>query len=107
MLVQATTVFGGDAPIFSPLAARNGMATICEWDFMARQGCVIGFGPDLLALRRRTGDYIVRILEGADPGKLPIEQPDRFTLAVNLRAAAELGLEIPPTFLARADEVIE
>jgi putative ABC transport system substrate-binding protein len=107
VLVQATTVFGVDAPIFAPLAASHGMATICEWDHMARQGCVIGFGPDLLALRRRTGDYVVRILKGTDPGELPIEQPDRFTLAVNLRAAAELGLKLPPSFLARADEVIE
>jgi putative ABC transport system substrate-binding protein len=107
VLVQATTLFGFDAPVFSPLAAAHGMATICEWDFMARQGCVIGFGPDLLALRRRTGDYVVRVLKGAEPGELPIEQPDRFTLAVNLRVAEQLGLELPPSFIARADEVIE
>jgi putative tryptophan/tyrosine transport system substrate-binding protein len=74
---------------------------------MARQGCTIGFGPDVVTLRRRTGDYVVRILKGADPGELPIELPDRFTLAVNIRAAAQLGIELPPTFLARADEVIE
>jgi ABC-type uncharacterized transport system substrate-binding protein len=99
--------FAGDAPIFSPLAAGHGMATICEWDYMAHQRCIIGSGPDLLALRRRTGDFVARILKGGDPGEMPIERPDRFTLAVNLRAAAALGLELPPTFLARADEVIE
>jgi ABC-type uncharacterized transport system substrate-binding protein len=107
VLVQATTVFGSDAPIFSPIAARYGLPTMCEWDYMARQGCVIGFGPDVIALRRRTGDYVLRIFKGADPGELPIELPDRFTLAVNLRAAARLGLELAPTFVARADEVIE
>jgi putative ABC transport system substrate-binding protein len=107
VLVQATTLFGGDAAIFGPLAAGHGMATICEWDSMVRQGCVIGFGPDLRTLRRRTGDYVARIFNGTDPGELPIEQPDRFTLAVNQRAAAQLGLALPTTFLARADEVIE
>jgi putative ABC transport system substrate-binding protein len=107
VLIQATTLFGGDAPIFSPIAAGHGLATICEWDSMAREGCVIGFGPDLLSLRRRTGDYVARILKGADPGELPIERPDRFTLAVNLRVAAALGIVLPPSFLARADEVIE
>jgi putative ABC transport system substrate-binding protein len=107
VLVQATTVFGGDAPIFSPIAAQHGLATICEWDYMARQGCTIGFGPDVMTLRRRTGDYVLRILKGADPGELPIELPDRFALAVNLRIAAQLGIELPPSFLARADEVIE
>jgi putative ABC transport system substrate-binding protein len=107
VLVMATTLFGFDAPTFSPIAARHGLPTICEWDYMARQGCVIGFGPDLVALWRRTGDYVVRIFKGADPGELPIEMPDRFALAVNLRAAAHLGLTIPPSLLTRADEVIE
>jgi putative ABC transport system substrate-binding protein len=107
VLIQATTVFGSDAAIFAPIATGQGMPTICEWDYMARQGCVIGFGPDLVTLRRRTGDYVVRILRGADPGELPIEQPDRFTLAVNLRVAGQLGLALGPSFLARADEVIE
>jgi putative ABC transport system substrate-binding protein len=74
---------------------------------MAREGCVLGFGPDLVALRRLTGEYIARIFGGEKPGDLPIQQPDRFFLAVNLRAAAQLGLQLSPAFLARADEVIE
>jgi putative tryptophan/tyrosine transport system substrate-binding protein len=107
VLIPGNPTFSRDAPIFAPIAARHGLPTICEWDYMARQGCVFGFGPDLVTLRRRTGDYVVRILKGADPAELPIEQPDRFTLAVNLGVAAKLGLALSPSFLARADEVIE
>lgn len=107
VLVQATTIFGREASIFAPIATRQRLATICEWDYMAREGCTFGFGPDLAALRKRTADYIARIFKGADPGELPIEQPDRFTLVVNLQSAVQLGLELSPSLLARADEVIE
>ncbi|SEE82252.1 putative ABC transport system substrate-binding protein [Rhizobiales bacterium GAS191] len=107
VLIMGTTILAGDAPLFSPLAAERGIATICEWDYMAREGCVLGFGPDLVALRRLTGEYVARIFKGENPGDLPIQQPDRFILAVNLRAAAQLSLPLSPTFLARADEVIE
>ena len=67
----------------------------------------MGFGPDLVALRRLTGDYVARIFNGASPAELPIQQPDRFALAVNLRAALQLNLKLSPAFLAHADEVIE
>ena len=80
---------------------------ICEWAYMARAGCTLGFGPDLIGLRRLTGDYVARIFNGANPAGLPIQLPDRFTLAVNLRVAAQLKLQLPTVFLARADEVIE
>jgi putative ABC transport system substrate-binding protein len=107
VLVMGTTVFSRDAPLFSRYAADRGLATICEWDYMAREGCMLGFGPDVVALRRLTGEYVVRIFKGANPADLPIQQPDRFTLAVNTRAAAQLNIQLPLALLARADELIE
>jgi len=107
VLIMGSTIFSGDAPLLSQLATERGMATICEWDYMARAGCTLGFGPDLVGLRRLTGDYVARIFNGANPAELPIQLPDRFTLTVNLRVAAQLKLQLPTVFLARADEVIE
>jgi putative ABC transport system substrate-binding protein len=107
VLIMGSTIFSGDAPLFSQLATERGMTTICEWDYMARAGCTFGFGPDLVGLRRLTGDYVARIFNGAKPAELPIQLPDRFTLTVNLRVAAQLKLQFPTIFLARVDEVIE
>jgi putative ABC transport system substrate-binding protein len=105
--IMGSTIFSCDAPLLSQLATERAMAAICEWAYMARAGCTLGFGPDLIGLRRLTGDYVARIFNGANPAGLPIQLPDRFTLAVNLRVAAQLKLQLPTVFLARADEVIE
>jgi ABC transporter substrate binding protein len=79
----------------------------CEWASMARDGCLIGYGPSRLGLVRRVTDYITRMLRGTPPGELPIEQPTKFEVGVNLRTAKALGLTMPPTLLTLADEVIE
>jgi putative ABC transport system substrate-binding protein len=74
---------------------------------MARDGSLIGYGPNFAALWRRPADYVTQILRGAKPGELPIEQPTLFEFAVNLKTAKALGLTIPESALQRADEVFE
>ena len=67
----------------------------------------MSYSPDLVELRRRVAAFVDKILKGAKPADLPVEQPKKFELVVNLRAAKALGLVIPPSVLARADQVIE
>ena len=70
-------------------------------------GGLVSYGPDFLELYRRTAEFVDRILRGTKPGDIPVEQPTKFDLAINLKTAKALGIEIPPSILSRADEVIE
>jgi putative ABC transport system substrate-binding protein len=88
-------------------AAENRLPTIYERRDDAERGGLVSYAPDVEGQYRATAEYVVRILAGANPGELPIQQPTKFEMVINLKAAKSLGIEIPPTLLARADEVIE
>jgi putative ABC transport system substrate-binding protein len=96
-----------DAADLSRRALEIGLPTMCEWASMARDGCLVGYGPNYVALWRRSAHYVASILRRTPAGELPIEQPTVFELAVNLKTARQLGITLPPSILARADEVIE
>lgn len=80
---------------------------IAAWPIFARSGAICSYGPRLSESYRRLADYVDRILKGAKPADLPIEQPTKFETVVNQRTAKALGLTIPQSLLVSADEVIE
>lgn len=89
------------------LAAQHRLPSIWETSVYVRDGGLISYGPDFPDMYRRSAEYIARILKGAKPSDLPVQQPTKFRLAINLQSAKILGVTIPPTMLALADEVIE
>jgi putative tryptophan/tyrosine transport system substrate-binding protein len=89
------------------LASRHGVPTICDWRQFPAAGGLISYGPSRAGIFRELGIYAGKILNGAKPADLPVQQPTKFELVVNLNTAKALGLAVPPSILARADEVIE
>jgi putative tryptophan/tyrosine transport system substrate-binding protein len=89
------------------LANRNNVPAVSQTSFITRDGGLISYGPDLADLYRRGADYVDRVLRGTKPSELPVQLPAKFEMAVNLKTAKALGLAVPQSLLARADEVIE
>jgi putative ABC transport system substrate-binding protein len=89
------------------LAARHRLPTVYPYRFFAEAGGLISYGPDLLGLYRQAAGYVDRILKGAKPADLPVQAPTKYELAINLKTAKALGLDVPEMLLARADKVIE
>jgi putative ABC transport system substrate-binding protein len=100
-------VFTAHRTEIAQLAVKNRIPTICGLQEVVRAGALMGYGADTRQLYRLAATYVDKILKGARPADLPIEQPSTFKFAINLRTAKALGLTIPPSLLQRADEVIQ
>jgi len=89
------------------LAAKHRMPAVYAFRFFAASGGLLSYGVDTGDLYRRAASYVDRILKGAKPAELPVQEPTKFDLVINLKTAKALGLDIPSALLTRADEVIE
>ena len=107
LIVTIGTLTDAHRDVIGKLAARHRLPAVYPFPFFVRSGGLISYGTDITDSYRRAAGYVDRILKGEKPADLPVQQPTKIQLAINMKAAKALGLEVPPTLLARADEVIE
>jgi putative tryptophan/tyrosine transport system substrate-binding protein len=107
ILMVSDTLTGLNRKLVMEFAANNRLPAMYEFGFLVRDGGLMSYGPNLRETGERVGDLVIRILGGARPADLPLEQPTHFEFIVNLKTAKGIDLVLPPALLARADEVIE
>jgi putative tryptophan/tyrosine transport system substrate-binding protein len=107
MVISADPFFDSQRELLVTVAAREKLPAIYFEDEFANAGGLISYGSSLAEVYRQMGQYAGKILKGAKPSELPVEQPTKFRMAINLKTARELGIAVPPRLLATADEVIE
>ena len=107
LIVLTDPIFFSQRRKIVDLASRSRLPAMYFFQDFVAEGGLVSYAPSDTDLYRRSATYVHRILSGAKPSELPVEQPTKFDLAINLKAAKALGVEIPPLLLARADEVIE
>jgi ABC-type uncharacterized transport system substrate-binding protein len=107
LLVLPSPILNAHRRVLIKLAASHRLPALYEFKDYAADGGLMSYGPSLPDMYRRAASYVDRILKGAKPADLPVERPTKFELVINLQTAKALGLTIPPSLLARADQVIE
>jgi putative ABC transport system substrate-binding protein len=106
IIVQSGVAFANRAKLLG-LASKHRLPSMCEDSDWSAAGCLMSYGPDVSQLGRRGAYFVDKVLKGAKPADLPVEQPTKFELVINLKTAKQIGLTIPPNVLARADRVIK
>ena len=107
VLQLSSTVFNSQRAAILQLAAKTRSPVIYPWPEFVEAGGLMSYGVQLTELHHRAASYVDKILKGANPGDLPVEQPTKFEFIINLKTAKQIGLTIPPNVLARADKVIK